>query len=173
MTEKTPGALLTIDDDAVVSGLARLVAASVDLRAPLANIGQVVRQSTIDRFAREVSPAGVPWAPLNPEYRAGKKGPGILRENRRLSDIVWQLGGNAVQVGSSVVYARVHQFGAVILPKTAAALVFSLGGRIVHAMRVIIPARPFLGLSAEDLIEITAILDDHFIAGTGGAAERV
>jgi len=53
--------------------------------------------------------------------------------------------GGAVElvVGTNVVYARIHEFGGVILPKRARFLVFEVGGKKVFARKVTIPRRPY------------------------------
>jgi phage gpG-like protein len=52
------------------------------------------------------------------------------------------------------IYAAIHQFGGTILPKKAKRLVFTLKGKTVFATRVTMPARPYLGVSAENAAEI-------------------
>lgn len=49
-----------------------------------------------------------------------------------------------VAVGTNLVYAPVHEFGAVITPKTATRLHFVVDGEDVFAKRVVIPARPYM-----------------------------
>lgn len=151
------GAKITVQDGDVVGALSRLIAAAGDVSGALKNVGEDLQRTTKERIRKEVSPDGTPFEPLNFAYASvEKKGPGILRgengENGGLSAIVYQLGsdGQSVEVGNNVVYGAIHQFGGVIRPKSASALVFSLGGRTVHADSVEIPARPYLGVSAED-----------------------
>lgn len=155
---------ITVDDLAAGQALDRLLAAAGDLQPALKNVGEALRQSTIDRIQAGVSPDGTAFAPLNPDYaRVEKKGPGILRgESGDLASIVYQVAGDEVAIGNNVVYGAIHQFGGVIKAKNAPALVFSLGGRTVHVDQVTMPARPYLGVSAEDEAEIRAIVADHF-----------
>ena len=40
------------------------------------------------------------------------------------------------------------------MPKSATALVFSVGGRVIRAKKVTMPARPYIGLSGEDRAEL-------------------
>jgi phage virion morphogenesis protein len=158
------GLTISIDDRDVLDALARLLGAAGDLTPALKNIGDYGRKSTIDRIKREETPDGTPFAPLNPEYADEKKGPGILRgDSLQLSDIVWQLAGDdSVEWGNQGPHVRIHQFGGTIKPKNASALVFALGGRQVTVGSVTIPARPYLGINAEDEAEILAIVADHF-----------
>ena len=49
-----------------------------------------------------------------------------------------------------------HQFGATITPKTARRLRFELGGKTVFAKKSVIPARPYLGVSAQNAHDLEA-----------------
>jgi phage virion morphogenesis protein len=170
------GAKVTFRDEDVVGVLARLIAASGDMKGAYQNIGEELRQSTIDRMRAGQTPEGNPFAKLNPLYaKFEKKGPGILRESGELlGSIVYQLAGDGagVEVGTDRLHARVHQFGATILPKNANALVFSLGGKTVHLADVTIPARPFLGVSETDKTAILEILSDFLDEASGGELEK-
>lgn len=165
----TDGVRMSVGEAELEGVLSGLTQALGDLRPLLKNIGGHVQATTIDRFPLQVSPGGVPWAALNPLYAATKKGPGTLRETNRLADIIYQVAEDMVLVGTNAVYARIHQFGGIIKPKTAAALVFSLGGRIVHAMSVKMPKREFLGLTDADQEEIRLISTDFLDVASGGA----
>jgi len=156
-------ATLTITDREVNDALARVISIAGDVTPALKNIGEYEASATKRRFIDERDPDGNAWAPLNPLYRQTKKGPGILRgETRSLSQIVWQLAGSSeVEIGSNEVYARIHNEGGIIVPKSAAALVFSMGGRTIITKSVKIPQRTFLGFSAADTDEIMDILRDY------------
>lgn len=83
----------------------------------------------------------------------------ILIQTSRLRDsIAYRATGDGVAVGTNVIYAAIHQFGGqtkphVILPVRKKALAW-FGG--AHPVKKVnhpgskIPARPFLGISAED-----------------------
>ena len=69
-------------------------------------------------------------------------------------------------VGSNLPYARIHQKGGTIKPKKAKKLVFKgRGGKKVAVDEVTIPARPYLGVSADDMKEVRETISD-FLAGT-------
>ena len=165
------GATLTIDDAEVSGALDGLLAALGDLTPVFKNIGEHVQATTIDRFAEQKSPEGVPWKPLLPIYAATKKGPGILRETGQMAQIVYQVAEDMLQVGTNAIYAAVHQFGATIRPKEKKALAFMLGGQQVIVSKVEIPARPFLGLTADDQLEISGLVEDYLDASSGGALQ--
>ncbi len=76
-------------------------------------------------------------------------------------------GENSVDAGSDVKYARIHNEGGKIVPKTASALFFSMGGQEFRLQSVTIPQRQFLGFSDADITEILAIVEDHFLMAVG------
>lgn len=72
-------------------------------------------------------------------------------------------------VGTNTIYASTHQLGEkgrkiTIRAKNSKGLVFKIGDRWIRkrqvTVRVKIPARPFLGLSDDDLQEIKGTLED-------------
>ena len=173
------GAKIQVEDEDVVGALSRLIAAAGDTKGALQNVGEALMASTKQRIRDEVSPDGAKFKALNPLYaKFEKKGPGILRgangEVGGLSDIVYQLGGDgqSVEVGNNVVYGAIHQFGGTIVPKTADALIFRLGGETVQVASVTIPARPYLGVSDADRTEILGIFEDFLIEATGGELDN-
>lgn len=111
-------------------------------------------EGTHTRFEQAVDPEGQPWAPLNPVYAAEKKGPGILRESGMrgglMGSITFRAGPDSVEVGTNKVHGAIHQFGGTITPKKATHLRFMMGGGLVQADSVTIPARSYLGVSASD-----------------------
>ena len=146
------GVTIRPDSRRVLAALGRLEAAGRDPSPALKAIGEDMRASTIERFMRAVDPSNTGWAPLNPEYARRKRGPGILRETRQLSQsIVWQLAAETLAVGTNRPHARVHQFG------------FRREGRLT------IPARPFLGTSGADRRAIIETVTDYLVTASGGA----
>ena len=99
--------------------------------------------------------------------RAQAKGGVTLVDEGYLRDSVhWRLDGdNAVEIGAggiAAAYAAVHQVGATIEAKGPGGLRFQLAtGEWVHAQRVTIPARPYLGISAADEAAIGEISAEH------------
>ncbi len=155
---------LTVDNKAITQALKALAEKDGGLmRASLKNIGEVVVRQTQARFIAQKAPDGQPWTKLNPDYATGKRGPGILRESGQLmGSIVWQLSGDdTLKVGTNKIYGAIHQLGGKIVPRTANALVFRLGGKLIFAKSVTIPARPYLGLSASDVEAILDVIADH------------
>lgn len=52
--------------------------------------------------------------------------------------------GVTAEIGSSVIYAAIHEFGGIIEPVNAPVLRFEVGGQVIHAMRVVMPERSYL-----------------------------
>jgi phage virion morphogenesis protein len=156
---------VTFDDAAILGALDRLELGLGEDGPLLRQIGEYGVASTQRRFQSETAPDGIPWAALNPAY-ASLKGGGynILTLSGTLQrSMNFRTGASVVRWGSPMIYAAVHQFGATIVPKNARALYFKLGLGGVREMvvqSVTVPARPYLGISAEDAEEIIALTTD-------------
>lgn len=138
-TVRTTGA------QAIAHALVGLQLRAMDLRAPLAEIGAMLLTSTQDRFEKEQAPDGSPWEPL-----ATPVGRPILRDTVRLyQSLTYAVDRNQVEVGSNVVYARIHQ----------------LGGETGRGHAAKIPARPYLGMSKADEREALEIVTDYLKGG--------
>ena len=116
---------LTFDDAEVSARLSGLVARMSNTEPLLKAIGEhfVVRAG--DSFAGEEDPDGRPWTPLRQttisrREKAGQLPLTVLRSNSNgksgsslAGSINWELtGSDGVRIGSPVIYAAVHQFGA-------------------------------------------------------------
>ncbi len=106
-------------------------------------------------FSTESEPDGTPWAVLSPltVARRGSTGPILRATGRMAASIVSQVSGTSLRIGSPVEQAAVMQLGAAqgAFGRT------SRGGPIPWGT---IPARPFLGLSGADEVEIIKIAED-------------
>lgn len=171
---------ITIDfaGDDLVAALTQLYAGlgPAGMRGPLDEIGEHLAESTRQRFVTSTAPDGSRWAPnaeatylgllssshTRKDGRINARGTAKVRSKKPLVDsgllaeqISWQLlpDGSGVDVGTNRFAgdwdagAAVHQFG-------------SLDGRI--------PARPFLGLSAEDEAATMRIIDRYLAGLIGG-----
>lgn len=143
-----------------------------DLGDAQREFGEHLLVSHAQRFRAEVDPDGTPWAPLAPSTLARKKGPGILRETRKLANSLrYQLEGDTLLFGTDVEYAEYQQFGTdpyTIRPTSAKAL-FWPGA--AHPVAVVhhpgLKARPFIGLSDDDLTYLERIVVDYLRDGDG------
>lgn len=116
-------------------------------------IGALVTSQVQRRIDTEkTGPDGDAWAPNSEGTET------LVRSGALLDSIDYEVSGGAAEVGSSLVYGAIHQFGGTIVPKQAEALVFRIGGRTIRAKKVEIPARPYLGLSAANRAEIDALV---------------
>lgn len=98
---------------------------------------------------------------------AGRK---ILQgEGELKKSVVEHVTNDYVEVGSSLIYSRIHQLGGVIRPKKAKALAIPLGGgKVLRLRQVKMPARPFLTLQESDYQTIVRIAHDYVTTGAIG-----
>ncbi len=159
---------LRVDNAEILSGLARMRHVSEDLRPVLTDIGAELESSTVKRFVTNIAPDGTPW---KGSLRAEKTGTPTLVLTAHLRDSIhFLVEANAVEVGSNLIYAKVHQTGAVISAK-GGALAFTLyGGQFVTVKSVKLPKREYLGLSANDNRAVVEIVGDHWARAAAGAA---
>jgi len=80
----------------------------------------------------------------------------------RKSIVIGKLSNNSVEIGSSLLYARIHQMGGEIIPKKAHALMVPLSGdKFLLLKKVTIPARTYLMMQKEDEIVIIKATKDY------------
>lgn len=157
--------MITISFDGgerIVALFARLPARLADLSPVLADIGEQQVAATRTRFLAGRSPDGSVWAPKSPATLIAQAARGdrpdprpLFGPSRRLSsEVHYRLGPDRVEIGSSLVYAAVQQFG-------AAQGAFGRTRRGAPIPWGDIPARPFLGLSEDDRGAIAGILAER------------
>jgi phage virion morphogenesis protein len=134
---------LTIANSAEVEAAFReLQAKLTDLTPFFQDIGEALLNSTRERFRSQTAPDGTPWAALSPGYQARKKKNQnlILTLNGYLRGTLnVRAAPKEVRIGTPLIYGATHQFGR---PEKN------------------LPARPFLGLSADDETMILDALND-------------
>ena len=143
--------------------LAELLARGRDLAPLMDRIGMALESSTTQRFEDEEAPDGTKWKPSRRvELEGGKT---LTLTTRLRQSISYRHSAEEVEIGSNLIYAGVHQRGATIRAKGAGALHFKLPGGLGSrtVQQVVIPARPFLGVSAEDEDEIEALTGDYLL----------
>lgn len=118
---------VTVDDAEVRKALQRLSAAAADPRPALEAVGDKLYEITRNTFGASTDPWGRAWRPT----KAGNRP--LIGAGRFLSgpSLFHRVEGNAVTVGSSAIYAAIHQFG----------------GQAGRGKKVTIPARPFLPIT--------------------------
>ncbi len=116
-----------------------------DRRRLLDSIGAVAESQTRRRIEEQLgAPDGTPWVDWSEKYAATRhSGQGFLYAEGDLADSIDHqvVSNDQVEVGSNLIYAATHQFG--------------------DEDRGI-PARPYLGLSADDEDELLDTLNAFF-----------
>jgi phage virion morphogenesis protein len=172
--------VIEIKDRSVTLWLNRLAKVGSDFRPMFGEMGAALVESTRLRFRDGREPSGAVWRPLSPvtiALRRKGKGSGdakpLLDTHRLAGSIAYSAGTRDLVVGTNVVYAKTHQFGAA---KGAFGRYSQVGRVRKYGLKSFkgsagtkqgfpipwgnIPARPFLGISANDRAEIVAIIRD-------------
>jgi phage virion morphogenesis protein len=155
----TAGIVITasnLESWALDGGLRRMAALGQQPLPIWDAIGQYGESSTKLRFARGYGPDRKPWIP---SHRVRTQGGQTLRlKSHLMNSITHNSDNQGTSWGTNRIYAATHQFGAVIKPKAGGALRFKMPGvGFVTVKKVTIPARPFIGLNAEDGVEMLAV----------------
>ena len=138
---------IDIDDLEVRQALERLQRRVGDLTPAMEDIGELLIETTKERFKTSTAPDGGRWAPNKPSTLARKKSNRpLIGETKSLStQFSYRAGRASVEIGSPMLYAAIHQ----------------LGGQAGRGRKVTIPARPFMGLSESDKRAVLEIIEDH------------
>ncbi|HRD45709.1 MAG TPA: phage virion morphogenesis protein [Caulobacter sp.] len=157
------GFRIEVTDASLLAALRALSAAISDPSAIMADIAAVGESSTRLRFRTQTGPDGKPW---KPSLRAQITGGRTLTEAGHLAaSISSRSGRDWAEWGANRIYAAIHQFGGVIRARNAKALRFALaGGGFATVKSVTLPARPFLGLSTDDVADIVHIIETRLAA---------
>lgn len=181
---------LKLDDAALKRGLTSIVTFGPERTGPaLEEIGEAMVSSTIARMNREEAPDGSKW---KPSKRAMREGGTTLQKTRRLvRSIVSALLSSAagVEWGTNVAYAAPNQLGALITKYAQSRPIYRKvkDGEILPGFvkkkrsnfetwheqgehQIKIPARPFIGFSADDQTQVAEILTRHLLAAMTGRA---
>ena len=151
---------VTVDDRQVQAALDRLIAAGQHPREVMKDIATYGENSTRDRFKTGTDPDGNAWKPSHRVMDKGGKT--LIDSSRLLGSITSQSGDDFAEWGSNAIYAAIHQAGGEIRPKTAKGLFFKLAdGTARRVKKVTIPARPYLGINADDEANIVDIVNQH------------
>jgi len=156
--------------DAIRKRLREISSRVSNLSPVLKAIGDRIVEQTKRRFeAGGPAPDGTPWKEPktpNPKRIRTLTVSGHLRDSIRAQ----MMGRNAVMVGTNKEYAAIHQLGGrtsahdiVPIRKKALKTPYGLFRRVRHPGSVI-PARPFLGVSAVNSEEIMGIINDYIAA---------
>lgn len=113
---------------------------SLDLQPLMKSIGEASLVTVEERFAGQYGPDGTAW---KPSQRALEFGTQTLTLEGHLRDgISAKANSDSAEIGSNLIYARVHQLG------------YSEGG---------IDARPYLGIGGNDEETFTELTSDYIL----------
>jgi phage virion morphogenesis protein len=143
--------------------LAELYRRTGDIKPAMDAIGQILVSNTQLRFVDQKDPAGNPWAPLSAVTIARRRqgrGAGsaqILRDTGRLaSSISYKVTAGSVGLGTNVIYAGTHQYGA---------RKGQYGVRRGHPIPWgDVPQRSFFGYNDQDRADVEELLDRYINA---------
>lgn len=186
-----------IDDAQAKSAIAAAARAVEHPQGLMAAFGGYFVMSTQRRFETETGPDGVRWPRLSARTANKRLGKGrrgydhMLRVTARLyQSIAYEAMANSVEWGSNVKYARIHQLGGAIdIPAREGRVrlksIRRKGGGVrsrfarrgtkgaieravqIGAHRIVIPARPYLGVNAVDEAELADIAVDYLRSEVG------
>ncbi|WP_174279025.1 phage virion morphogenesis protein [Sphingomonas bacterium] len=153
---------VTFNADAVFAALDKPRAELSDLQPVYEDIGSYMVKATRERFPKGEAPDGTRWRQKSPVTLAqylrrgdGNRPSPLIGPSGRLGrEITATAASDGVEIGSSLIYSAVMQFGA----QQGA---FGRSKRRTPLPWGDIPARPFLGLSRDDERTIIEIVDDH------------
>lgn len=135
----------------------------IDKKSINAALAEGVRDSTLERFKKSRDPSGKRWkTSIRAETEGGKT---LIQSAQLRNSIKSKSDATGFAVGTNVKHAATHQFGEpgrTIRARRKKALRFQVGGKWVSKkqVRIRIPARPFLGLSDDDMQELKATVED-------------
>lgn len=147
---------IIIQTDEITPALERVWAALENPLPLMQELGEFFVESTKQRFLAGRAPSGALWAPKSPVTlaRYPRSSAPLIGESKALSqNIFMEAFTDRVEWGSDRVYAAMQQFGG-----SKSAFPHLWGD---------IPARPFLGLSAEDEVQVLDIIGDYLSQAAG------
>jgi len=125
-------------------------------------LGEAMVTSTNERFKLGKDPQGRKWkTSIRAEEEGGKT---LIKSAVLKNSIHSQADASSFAVGTNVKYGATHKFGdkRTIRARNKKTLRFKVDGQWISKKKVTvnIPARPFLGLSDDDMREIKATVED-------------
>ncbi|KXF92095.1 phage virion morphogenesis protein [Phaeobacter inhibens] len=151
---------LEINEDELSPLILRLQAGLDDMTPVMQDLGELLLQSTQDRMLRGEQPNGAPFAPRSPvtlkHYAAKgfKFGSQPLNKSGEMrQQLAYEATADGISWGSNAIQSAVMQFGA-----DKGAFGTNAQGKPIPWGNI--PARPFLGVSAEDRTGIVEELED-------------
>jgi phage virion morphogenesis protein len=134
----------------VKAALERLGQKAGNLAPVFRDIGEYLLLAHDERFREQQSPQGDPWEPLSDKYKARKKrnkNKILVLDDLLAGTLRYQASASSLVFGTDRIYGATHQFG---------------------RDEANIPARPFLGLSRDDEIEVLRLVEEHMAQALEG-----
>ena len=158
------GVRITVKDGRALAAMAQLTLTSDNKAKLFDEIGSSLAESARTRFIDQVGPDGQPW---KPSIRAMTQGGETMRDKGLLMNSITHIVlADGVEYGTNVPYATPLHFGAEIRAVNGPFLRFKIaGGGWVSRKAVTLPARPFLGINADDEQTISDIINDFLRPG--------
>lgn len=149
------------DDARLMRQLRRMMENAARPQSVMQEIAALGEASTRLRFRTQTGPDGTAWK------KSRKKSGRTLTQSGHLAGSISSRATSSKAVwGVNRIYAAIHQFRGIIRPRRKQALRFRVaGGGFVTVKRVVMPARPFLGISKEDREDILHVLRKHYGGG--------
>ena len=126
----------------VQARLNKIKATGGNALAALGAFGSVILNRIRLGFRLGRSPWGQPWHALVLRQGTPLRNTGLLQRS-----ITMAATGKEVVIGTNLIQAPVHQFGATIKPKNAKFLRFAGPNGFIFSKQVTIPARPFMPIN--------------------------
>lgn len=145
-----------VNDGGVSGLLSRLLLTDSKRRSMLDQLGRQAVEQTQYHFIQQKSPSGAPWKPSKRAIKNPAR-PTLIDSGALLNSIEYVIAGDGFEVGSNLVYAATMNFGA----KKGQFGAMRNGSPIPWGD---IPARPFLGVSAEHKVKIADVVN-KFLRG--------
>lgn len=182
---------IAIDDAAIDAALARVEAAGLDARALFDDIGASMVVQTQERFLREKDPQYRFWKrhAKSTKRRRGPNAPVLRDRNLLFRSLTHEASRTYARWGTNRKYAAIHQFGGTIERQVSRRIVTTSrrkDGRVlfakkntkaksrvdrlvqVGAHRIVIPARPYLGINDADRAIIAEKVEAYLKAAAEG-----
>jgi phage virion morphogenesis protein len=129
------GASFKMDVSGLMTVFGQAVAHLSDTKVLMEGIGEMLVSSAKERFEKGVEPSGAPWLPSERVKKSG--GQTLIKDSHLRKSITHEAGDDYVVVGTpNEKYGAIHQFGGAGAGKPG------------------IPARPYIGVSEDDMEEI-------------------
>lgn len=127
----------------------------VYLEARTSKLFQTMGNDLVQEIRLAMSQGQDPWGGIHEPLKSRVGVPLLDTRQHLYNRLTYNVLSNGVEVGlmDPVGYSKVHQFGAVIVPKRAKFLKFRIGNDFIFTKRVEIPARPYLPIR-NDRVEL-------------------